>query len=86
VSNPEFGEELVRLASADNFRDVTGPGYVSADDTPLRAGVFFRSNELGLTDDGRMVIPVSGTMLLVQNTPSGPEISENGWYRFVPLR
>ena len=39
-----------------------------------------------LTDDGRMVIPVSGTMLLVQNTPSGPEISENGWYRFVPLR
>ena len=46
-----FGEELVRLASADNFRDVTGPGYTSADGTPLRAGVFFRSNELGLTDE-----------------------------------
>jgi protein-tyrosine phosphatase len=46
-----FGEELIRLASADNFRDVTGPGYLSADGTPLRAGVFFRSNELGLTDE-----------------------------------
>jgi protein-tyrosine phosphatase len=46
-----FGEELVRLASADNFRDVTGPGYVGADGRPLRAGVFFRSNELGLTDE-----------------------------------
>ena len=39
-----------------------------------------------LTDDGRMVIPVSGTMLLVRRTPSGPEITEHGWYRFVPLR
>ena len=39
-----------------------------------------------LTDDGRMVIPVSGTMLLVQRTPSGTEISEHGCYRFVPLR
>ena len=39
-----------------------------------------------LTDDGRMVIPVSGTMLLVHRTPSGTEISEHGWYRFVPLR
>jgi protein-L-isoaspartate(D-aspartate) O-methyltransferase len=39
-----------------------------------------------LTDDGRMVIPVSGKMLLVKRTPSGPEITEHGWYRFVPLR
>ena len=39
-----------------------------------------------LTDDGRMVIPVSGTMLLVRLTPSGPKITEHGWYRFVPLR
>ena len=39
-----------------------------------------------LTDDGRMVIPVSGTMLLVQRTPSGTEITEHGGYRFVPLR
>ena len=33
-----------------------------------------------------MVIPVSGTMLLVERTPSGPEVTEHGWYRFVPLR
>jgi protein-L-isoaspartate(D-aspartate) O-methyltransferase len=35
---------------------------------------------------GRMVIPVNGTMLLVERTPSGAEVSEHGWYRFVPLR
>ena len=35
---------------------------------------------------GRMVIPVSGTMLLVERTPSGPEVTEHGRYRFVPLR
>ncbi len=39
-----------------------------------------------LAGDGRMVIPVSGTMLLVERTPSGPEVSEHGGYRFVPLR
>jgi protein-L-isoaspartate(D-aspartate) O-methyltransferase len=39
-----------------------------------------------LTPDGRMVIPVSGTMLLLRRTPSGTEVSEHGGYRFVPLR
>ena len=47
----ELGQELVRLASADNFRDVTGPGYVTAAGEPLRSGVFYRSNELQLVDD-----------------------------------
>lgn len=47
-----LGEELVRLASADNFRDVAGPdaAYVAADGVPLRRGVAYRSNELQLTD------------------------------------
>ena len=51
MSDPELGEELVRLASADNFRDVTGPdaAYVAADGTPLRRGVVYRSNELQLS-------------------------------------
>jgi protein-tyrosine phosphatase len=51
VSDPELGEELVRLASADNFRDVTGPdtAYVADDGTTLRRGVAFRSNELLLS-------------------------------------
>ncbi len=51
MSTPEFGEELVRLASADNFRDVTGPdsAYVAAGGRPLRRGVVYRSNELQLS-------------------------------------
>lgn len=51
MSDAELGEELVRLASADNFRDVTGPdtAYVATDGTPLRRGVVYRSNELQLT-------------------------------------
>ena len=49
---PGLGEELVRLASADNFRDVTGvettyPAGVGL----LQRGVLYRSNELQLTDD-----------------------------------
>ena len=35
--------------------------------------------------DGRMVIPVSSTMLLVRTTGDAPEISHHGSYRFVPL-
>jgi protein-tyrosine phosphatase len=52
VSDAEIGEELVRLASADNFRDVAGidTAYVAADGVPLRRGVLFRSNELQLTE------------------------------------
>jgi len=52
VSEGALGEELVRLASADNFRDVAGidTAYVAADGLPLRRGVLFRSNELQLSD------------------------------------
>ena len=51
MTDAELGEELVRLASADNFRDVSGPdsAYVAADGTPLRRGVVYRSNELQLS-------------------------------------
>jgi len=37
-----------------------------------------------LADDGRLVIPVAGTMLLLTNP--GARVSEHGFYRFVPLR
>lgn len=57
MSDPLIGEEsvprrLTRLASADNFRDVagTGAGYPTTDGHRLRRGVFYRSNELQLTD------------------------------------
>ena len=42
--------ELLRLASADNFRDVAGPGYATSEGGRVRRGVFYRSNELQLTD------------------------------------
>nr|WP_227463689.1 tyrosine-protein phosphatase [Nocardioides lijunqiniae] len=51
ATDEELGEELVRLASADNFRDVAGSGYATADGGTLRRGVLFRSNELTLTDE-----------------------------------
>jgi protein-tyrosine phosphatase len=52
VSEAQVGEELVRLASADNFRDVAGidTAYVAGDGVPLRRGFVFRSNELQLSD------------------------------------
>ena len=35
---------------------------------------------------GRMVIPVDGTMLLItRSSPSEVEVTEHGYYRFVPL-
>ncbi|MGB0099266.1 MAG: tyrosine-protein phosphatase [Nocardioides sp.] len=44
--------ELLRLASADNFRDVagSGPGHPTLAGGRVRRGVFYRSNELQLTD------------------------------------
>jgi protein-tyrosine phosphatase len=46
-------DELLRLASADNFRDVAGvgEGYRTADGRAVRRGVLYRSNELQLTDE-----------------------------------
>ena len=39
-----------------------------------------------LTDDGRMVIPVAGRMVLVVRRMDETEVTERGYYRFVPLR
>jgi protein-L-isoaspartate(D-aspartate) O-methyltransferase len=39
-----------------------------------------------LADGGRMVIPVSGTMLLVVRDGDRVAVTEHGGYRFVPLR
>lgn len=46
---PSSAPEPAPLASADNLRDVAGPGYRAADGTPLRSGVLFRSNKLTLS-------------------------------------
>ena len=50
------GNEILRLASADNFRDVAGEGYPTADGARARTGVFFRSNDLRLTDADHRVL------------------------------
>lgn len=39
-----------------------------------------------LAPDGRMVIPVNGEMLLVEQSGEEPVVSRHGYYRFVPLR
>ena len=39
-----------------------------------------------LTPSGRMVIPVHGEMLLVEQFDGQPFVSRHGHYRFVPLR
>jgi protein-L-isoaspartate(D-aspartate) O-methyltransferase len=39
-----------------------------------------------LGDDGRMVVPVNGVMLLVEKVAGSTQVSEHGFYRFVPLR
>lgn len=56
ADDAQLGEEITRLASADNFRDVAGPGYTTAAGEPLRAGVLWRSNELQLIDEDAAVL------------------------------
>jgi protein-L-isoaspartate(D-aspartate) O-methyltransferase len=38
-----------------------------------------------LGDEGRMVLPVTGTMLLVEQREDRPRVTRHGSYRFVPL-
>lgn len=52
VTDRPLPEELLRIASADNFRDVAGrgDGYAVGGGARVRRGIFFRSNELRLTE------------------------------------
>ena len=76
----------IEQAGAGVLGDPAGAPYdrilVSAEAEELPARLV---DQLG--DDGRMVVPVSGEMLLVQARPdAAPEVSRHGYYRFVPLR
>ncbi|MEP9363148.1 tyrosine-protein phosphatase [Nocardioides sp. CN2-186] len=53
TSDHALTDDLVRLSSADNFRDVAGPGagYRTRDGRRVARGIFFRSNELQLTPE-----------------------------------
>jgi protein-tyrosine phosphatase len=59
-------EELVRLASADNFRDVAGAGagYRTRDGRHVRRGVFYRSNELQLTAEDATALADLGVAMI----------------------
>ncbi|WP_182524994.1 tyrosine-protein phosphatase [Nocardioides dongkuii] len=67
MTSERFAEELVRLASADNFRDVagTGAGHPTVDGGRVRRGVFFRANELRLTDADAATIADLGVTCVV---------------------
>lgn len=39
-----------------------------------------------LAPSGRMVVPVNGEMLLIEQADGQSVVSTHGWYRFVPLR
>jgi protein-tyrosine phosphatase len=62
----DLGEELLRLASADNFRDVAGvrAPYPSSDGGVVRRGVLYRSNELQLSEgDARSLADLGVTAI-----------------------
>ncbi|MDO9457160.1 tyrosine-protein phosphatase [Nocardioides sp.] len=73
ADDARWGEEITRLASADNFRDVAGPGYTTAAGEPLRPGVLWRSNELQLLDEDAATLASLG-ITAVFDLRSGHEV------------
>ena len=67
--------ELLRLSSADNFRDVagTGPGYPTGDGGRVRRGLFYRSNELQLTHADATALAELG-ITAIHDLRSAPEV------------
>lgn len=64
-------DEYLRLAGADNFRDVAGPGYATIDGGKVRTGVFYRSNDLRLTDaDHGLLAGLGLTAILDLRSPT----------------
>jgi protein-tyrosine phosphatase len=85
----QAGDEILRLASADNFRDVAGPGYPTEDGGKVRTGVFYRSNDLRLTDADHDVLAGLGLRAVldlrsdaeIERHPD-PEIPGARWLHF----
>lgn len=76
TSTPSSGDEMLRLASADNFRDVAGPGYPTVDGARVRRGVYYRSNALQLSDADHGAISGLG-LRAVLDLRSRPEIEHH---------
>jgi protein-tyrosine phosphatase len=62
----DLSAELVRLASADNFRDVAGPGlgYATRGGGRVRRRAYYRSNELQLTDEDVVSLAALGISVI----------------------
>ena len=65
TNEPALGDELLRLGSADNFRDLTGPGHRTADGRLLRPGLVYRSNELALTEEDAVRVAELGVTSII---------------------
>lgn len=65
TNEADLGEELLRLGSADNFRDLTGPGHRTADGGSLRPGLVYRSNELALTEEDAAIVADLGVTAIL---------------------
>jgi protein-tyrosine phosphatase len=83
------GEDLLRLASADNFRDVAGTGYATVDGARMRRGVFYRSNELQLSDEDHSTLSALGLTAVLDLRTQGEidrhpdaEIPGAQWHHF----
>jgi protein-tyrosine phosphatase len=72
----ESSREVLRLASADNFRDVAGPGYATLDGRQVKRGVFYRSNDLLITDDEATTLTDLG-LRAVLDLRTEPEIERH---------
>ena len=74
----DLSSELVRLASADNFRDVAGTGarHPTRDGEHVRRGVYYRSNELRLTEEDVVELGRLG-ITCVHDLRTSPEIDRH---------
>ena len=90
----EFGEANLRRTPYDRavIREAT-PGILGAPDQAPFDRILVSADARSvpqqlvdqLSDGGRMVLPVNGTMTVVERHGHGVRTSEHGSYRFVPL-
>ncbi len=85
LTNGDWSWARIEQADPGEYGDPAHAPYdrilVSAQATELPATLVDQ-----LTPSGRMVVPVNGEMLLVEQEGGQPRVSGHGWYRFVPLR
>jgi protein-tyrosine phosphatase len=72
----EHQGEALRLGSAENFRDVAGPGYATRDGDAVHRGVFYRSNAL-IVDDADADTLASAGLRAVLDLRSQWEIEQH---------